>query len=112
MESKHVKSPNQLWRESGTTLSFKNWIQREKDKSNFMLNKKFLNFTEDVSNETSNDTTWLQDSLNQAKKDLGIEKPKDKEKDNTFIGLNKTVLLLSVLIIVGAIGYRIYQKRK
>ena len=26
------KSANQLWRESGTSLSLKDWIQREKDK--------------------------------------------------------------------------------
>ena len=112
MESKQVKSPNQLWRESGTTLSFKNWIQREKDKSNFMLNKKFLNFTEDVNTDTANDATWLANSLAQAKSDLGIDKQKDKNTNNTFIGLNKTVLLVSALIIVVAIGYKIYEKRK
>ena len=27
-----LKSPNKLWRESGTSLSFADWIQREKDK--------------------------------------------------------------------------------
>ena len=109
---KTVKSPNRLWRESGSSLSFADWIQREKEKSNFMVNKKFLNFTEDVSNETNSDATWLQDSLNQAKIDLGIEKPKDTKPDNTFIGLNKTVLMLSALIIVGAIFYKVYEKRK
>lgn len=106
-----VKSPNRLWRESGTTLSFADWIQREKDKSNFLVNKKFLNFT-NVQDEMS-DANWTKDSLNQAKVDLGIEAPKTNTKpDNTFIGLNKTVLTLSLLIIAGAIAYKIYQKRK
>jgi len=60
-----------------------------------------------------NDANWIQDSINKAKIDLGIEKPKaDTNNDNSFVGLNKTVILLSVLIIVGAIGYKIYQKRK
>ena len=30
------KSANQLWRESGTTLSFKDWLNREK--------RKYVNF--------------------------------------------------------------------
>jgi hypothetical protein len=33
------KSANQLWRESGTSLSFKDWIQREKDKGVQIKNK-------------------------------------------------------------------------
>ena len=35
-----------------------------------------------------------------------------KKKDNTFVGLNKGILLLSALIIVGAIGYKFYKKNK
>jgi hypothetical protein len=27
------KSANQIWRESGSTLSFKNWLQREKERN-------------------------------------------------------------------------------
>jgi hypothetical protein len=103
------KSPNRLWRESGTTLSFANWIQREKDKSNFLINNKFENFSnvEGISNYD----TWLQDSISKAKIDLGIDAPKVNDKpDNTFIGLNKTFILISVLIIAGAIGYKIYKK--
>jgi hypothetical protein len=106
-----VKSPNRLWRESGTTLSFADWIQREKDKNNFLVNKKFENFSNMQGEIDSN--AWLQDTISQTRIDLGIDAPKaDKKPDNSFVGLNKTVLLLSVLIIAGAIGYKIYQKRK
>ena len=35
------KSANQLWKESNTTLSFKDWIDREKNKGEFIPNKKF-----------------------------------------------------------------------
>ena len=110
MEAKD-KSPNRLWRESGTSLSFADWIHREKDKNNFMVNKKFENFSNAIG-DSNNDNAWVQDSISQAKVDLGIQAPVITKPDNTFIGLNKTVILLSVLIIVGAIGYKIYQKRK
>lgn len=104
-----LKSPNKLWRESGTTLSFADWIQREKDKSNFLANKKFENFSN--MQGTPNYDTWIQDSIAKAKIDLGIDVPKVNDKrDNTFIGLNKTFILISVLIVAGAIGYKIYKK--
>lgn len=111
METKQ-KSPNKIWRESGTSLSFADWIQREKDKGAFLTNKKFENFA-NVDGEID-DATWLEQVKAQNRIDLGIDKPlEDKnKKDNTFLGLNKTVLLLSGLIIIGAIGYKIYQKRK
>ena len=106
-----LKSPNKLWRESGTSLSFADWIQREKDKNNFLINKKFENFA-NVDGETD-DAIWLQDSMNESRKVLGIDVHKDeKKKDNTFVGLNKGILLLSALIIVGAIGYKFYKKNK
>ena len=109
METKQ-KSPNKIWRESGTSLSFADWIQREKDKGAFLTNKKFENFA-NVDGEID-DATWLEQVKKQNRIDLGIDKLDDKPKDNTFLGLNKAVLLLSGLIIIGAIGYKIYQKRK
>ena len=110
METKQ-KSPNKIWRESGTSLSFADWIQREKDKGAFLTNKKFENFADE--NGEIDDNTWIEQVKKQNRINLGIDLPiDDKPKDNTFLGLNKTVLLLSGLIIVGAIGYKIYQKRK
>ena len=109
METKQ-KSPNKIWRESGTSLSFADWIQREKDKGAFLTNKKFENFA-NVDGEID-DATWLEQVKKQNRIDLGLDKIDDKPKDNTFLGLNKAVLLLSGLIIIGAIGYKFYQKRK
>lgn len=111
MEAKQ-KSPNKIWRESGTTLSFADWIQREKDKGAYLANKKFEKFA-NVEGEID-DATWLEQVKNQARLDLGIDKPeKDTNiKDKTFLGLNKTILALSAIIIVGAIGYKFYQNRK
>jgi hypothetical protein len=111
METKQ-KSPNKLWRESGTSLSFADWIQREKDKGAFLVNKQFEKFANVEG--VIDDATWLENVKNQSRIDLGIDKiVTDKEvKDNTFIGLNKSLLLISGLIVLGAIGYKIYQKRK
>lgn len=106
-----VKSPNRLWRESGTSLSFAQWIQREKDKKNFLVNKKFENFSD--SQGDLDETNWVKDSISQTRIDLGIDIPKENKKpDDTFLGLNKGILMLSALIIVGAIGYKIYKKNK
>jgi hypothetical protein len=105
------KSPNKLWRESGTSLSFADWIQREKDKGAFLTNKKFENFAS--ADGEIDDLTWLEQVKAQDRIDLGIDKIDDsKKKDTTFLGLSKPVLIISGLIILGAIGYKIYQKRK
>lgn len=105
-----LKSPNRLWRDSGTSLSFADWIQREKDKNNFLINKKFENFANVQGEE--NDATWLESAKQESRDFFGIDKPLDKKEDNTFVGLSKAVLIISGLIILGAVGYKIYQKRK
>lgn len=108
---KGFKSPNRLWRESRSSLSFADWIEREKNKGAFLKNQKFQNFSSSESFDSSDQ--WIENTLESFKIDLGIEKPKGKTTtNNTFIGLNKGVLLLSVLIILGAVGYKIYQKNK
>jgi hypothetical protein len=94
------KSANQLWRESGTTLSFKDWIEREKEKGMLIPNK------------------LVSDSISLIKTNLGIKDATVENfelqdtNSNTILGLNKWVLISSVLIIAGAIGYNIYKKRK
>ena len=37
-----VRSANQLWKESNTSLTFKDWIDREKQKGMFIPNKKYI----------------------------------------------------------------------
>jgi ABC-type phosphate transport system substrate-binding protein len=50
-----MKSANQLYKESGTTLSFKDWIEREKSKGihipNVEANNEMLNLLGDEKNE-------------------------------------------------------------
>lgn len=90
------KGANQLWRESGTTLSFAEWIQREKDKGRFLPNK-------------------MVDSIaNSIKSDLGIDVPKETivKKDTSIVGLSKPIIAVSIFIVIGAIAYTIYKKIK
>ena len=115
------KSANQLWKESNTTLSFKDWLDREKEKGKFIPNKKFKGVDgidttqiDKVLNEANAkavntlglDTTKFEDAL-------GITKKYSYQKDNNkFFGLNKWLLISSVALIGGAIAYKVYNKNK
>jgi len=110
-----IKSANQLWKESNTSLSFKDWIEREKSKGVFIPNKKFMAF-EGVDTEASVNNSSIQDTLNISKerfeKELGMDKKSVVLPKNKFFGLNKGVLIVSTLLVLSAVGYKIYQKRK
>ena len=110
-----VKSANQLWKESNTSLSFKDWIEREKSKGVFIPNKKFMDF-DGVDTEASINNSSIQDTLNISKerfeKELNLDKKEAVVRKDKIFGLNKRILILSTLLIVGSIGYSIYQKRK
>lgn len=115
------KSANQLWKESNTTLSFKDWLEREKQKGKFIPNKKFKGVDgvdttkiDKVLEEANSkivdtiglDSTKFEDILGITKKDENL---RDKNK---FLGLNKWLLISSVALIGGAIAYKIYNKNK
>jgi len=109
------KSANQLWKESNTSLSFKEWIEREKSKGIFIPNKKFKAFNGvDLEGSLNNDI--IKDTLNIGKdrfeKELGINKKPVVAPKNKVFGLNKTLLIVSGIIVVSAIGYKLYQNRK
>lgn len=98
------KSANQLWKESNTTLSFKDWIEREKEKGEIIPNKKFKGM--DGIETDYLDTTKFEDSL-------GINKANSPVLNkNKVFGLNKWLLLSSLAVIAGAVAYKIYTKKK
>lgn len=97
------KSANKLWKESGSTLSFKSWLQREKDKGRFLPNKQLVEFNSVDADSTSKSSQEL------IQETLKNNKPKDVPKK---MGLNKYVILGSVALILGGIAYKIYQKQK
>lgn len=97
------KSANRLWKESGTTLSFKDWLNREK--------AKFMNFngvdTPIIPNVPLNDT--IQKTIQDIKKDAGY---KEKAENKTVLGLNKTVLIVAGIALTAFIVYKIVNKKK
>lgn len=98
------KSANQLWKESNTTLSFKDWIEREKEKGEIIPNKKFKGMD-------GIETDYL--DTQKFEEVLGISKSNSPVLDNNKVfGLNKWLLLSSLAVIVGAVTYKIYTKNK
>ena len=108
-----AKSKNQLWKESGTTLRFKDWLEREAMKGTIPP-KEQLN----VTGADALDTTQVEDTLgintDKFEKILGIStEQNDVGVDkNKFLGLNKWVLLSSIVLISGAVAYRFYVNKK
>ena len=114
--SNFAKSKNQLWKESGTTLTFKDWLERESMKGTIPPKEHLLNVD---GKDTLLDTTKLEDTLginntDKFEKILGIGKNPNEANlnKNNFLGLNKWILLSSVILISGAIAYRVYTKKK
>lgn len=115
------KSANQLWKESNTTLSFKDWLDREKEKGKFIPNKKFKGVD---GIDTSKLDKVLEEANKKAVDSLGLDSNKFEDRlgftkkdvllrdNNKFIGLNKWLLISSLLVIGGAIAYKVYKKNK
>lgn len=95
---KELKSANQLFKESGSSLSFKTWVEREKDKGTFM----YANGLQSKVNTIIADN--IESSTNETEAGLV---PK-----NEVFGINKFVLLGLGLVVVAAIGYSFFKKRK
>ena len=94
------KSANKLWKESGTTLSFKEWISRENQKKEEPKTNFIPFIGEDVLNRTLSGTpTSVTPS--------GVE-----GNTKTVLGLNKGVLIFSSLIIVVSLSFYFYRKLK
>lgn len=94
------KTANQLWRESHTTLSFKEWLSREKEK--------YSNY--DGMDEKLIANKPLQDTLRRS-----VDKMKEKSGYKTDISTNKTFGIPNIIIIglgvaiMGYVGYKVYK---
>lgn len=95
------KSYNQRWKESGTTLTYKEWRRRE--------DEKMASF-DGVSPKDSlkSDKSFLE--TKQKLSDVGGYQTDTSNK--TTFGIKNYILVLGGLIIVSAIAYKIYQKNK
>jgi hypothetical protein len=106
------KSANKRWKESGSTLSFKEWIDKENKKSESMNGGTFIPYDGDSNSRFTNETL-VQDTLDRARRDLLVSGGlKDTETKGVLFGLDSKVLIFSSLIIVGSLGYYFYSKLK
>ena len=96
---KELKSANQLYRESGSSLPFKTWLEREKEKGTFM----YANGLQSKINEA------IAENIGEAAEN---SEPKPALPSNTIFGLNKYVVIGLGVVVVAAIGYGIYKRRK
>lgn len=94
---KELKSANQLYKESGSSLPFKEWIAREKDKGTFM----YANGLQSKINKVIASNIAEREGANQP------ELPK-----NTILGLNKYLVISVGVLLVAAVGVTIYRRRK
>jgi len=93
------KSLNQLYKESGTTLSYKEWRRRE--------DEKMASFTSPT--ELLHKSSGYKDTLSKVQPEAIV---KTELSGKTVFGINKNVLIIGGILIVVAIGYKIYQKNK
>ena len=87
---KSFLSANQQYKLSGSVLPFKDWINREKEKGEVIPKSGVTDVIQDAI-ET--------DMINKQEKE-------ESNKSKTILGLSKPILMLSALVIVGAVAYK------
>lgn len=93
--NKSLLSANQQYKLSGSTLPFKDWLNREKEKGEVI--------------PKSGVTDVIQDAIETDM--LGKKEKEENNKSKTILGLSKPILMLSALVIVGAVAYKYYYKK-
>jgi hypothetical protein len=92
---KSFLSANQQYKLSGSTLTFKDWLNREKEKGEVIPK---LGVTDVIQDAIETDM-------------LGKKEKEESNKSKTILGLSKPILILSALVIVGAVAYKHYYKK-
>lgn len=91
-----TKSMNKLWKESGTTLTFKQWLDRENNKK-VETKDNFLPFNADE---------FIDDKI-----EIKTPNPNIPNK-NRVLGLDTRIVIFSGVLIAASIGYYVYTKIK
>jgi len=89
-----TKTANQLYKESGSSLPFSMWLEKEKEKASLFIKNAKLN-----------------EIITKEKEKLGLSTPNKKSNDTIF-GLSKNVIIISSVLLISAIGFKIYQNFK
>ena len=96
---------NQAWKQSGTLLTFKEWIDRENKKQQ-VTKENFIPFDSNIPNVTV-DTT----AIDNVGKDIKItNSSSNKLNKSKVLGLDSSVLIFSSVIITASLAYYIYTK--
>jgi len=97
--NKSFLSANQQYKLSGSTLPFKDWLNREKEKGEVIPKSGVSDVVRDA---------LLNSNLIN---EFDVEPAPNVEKKSTVLGLSKPILILSALVIVGAVAYKYYYKK-
>lgn len=103
-----AKTPNAAYKDyvtGGGTLSFTNWLQREKDKMFYSNGDDKNNLL--LVNKPLNDS--IQTAIDNTLKNGGL---KTTESGNTVFGINKTILIGAGVVLAAVIGYIIIKNVK
>lgn len=87
-------SANQRWKQSGTSLSFKEWINREKAKGVVIPQKGVTDVYLTALNNQSDDNS------------------NERNEPKTVVSLSRNILLISGLVIIGAVAFNYFKNRK
>jgi len=103
------KSANKRWKESGSTLNFKQWLDRE-DKKNDSNNSNFLPFDSPSVSQTQQQ---INDSIKLDIQSVDIGVNNDYQEDKTkFLGLDKTTFVFAGVLILGSLTYYFIKRAK
>lgn len=113
-------SANQRWKKSGTTLPFKEWINRENEKEKATENslipfeeepnnfeKNFQNFD---TNQQISDT--IDSTISGAINTYQPTPVVTQDNPNQVLGLDKKIFIFSSLLIVGSLSFYFYKRLK
>jgi len=102
------KSANKRWKESKSTLTFKEWNDRE-NKKNESVHSTFIPFDGIPTQNTSS----IDSTLQEAQKDILVASGfKDQPNTTKVFGLDKNILIFSAILVVGSVGFYFYLKSK
>jgi hypothetical protein len=102
------KSANKRWKESGSTLSFKEWINRENEKKD---GKNFLPFDSmSIQTDTANQISQsIKEDIYGLEDTPTIATSIDQSK---VLGIDKSILILSGLLIAASLTYYLIKRAK
>jgi hypothetical protein len=106
-------SANQRWKRSGTTLPFKDWINRENEKEKAKENSDLVLFESNNFQNFDNTNQVVNDTINSTLNAYSYKPPLVTQEDtNQVLGLDKKIFIFSSLLIVGSLSFYFYKKLK